>query len=155
MDLAPDFSDLLEEFALAGVEFVVVGGYAVAFHARPRATKDLDIVLGGSPENLSKAADALARFGAPANVVSATRSLTPDEVVYMGQPPLRVDFLRTIEGVEPEALFRRAVPATVSGVAIKVISLDDLITNKRAVGRAQDVADAELLERVRTRGAKT
>lgn len=151
MDLAPDFSDLLGEFARSGVEFVIVGGYAVAFHARPRATKDLDIVLEGSPDNLGRAADALVRFGAPANVVAATRALAADEVVYLGQPPLRIDLLRTIDGVEADGLFRRATGAVLGGVPARVIGLDDLIANKRAVGRAQDVADAELLERVRAR----
>jgi predicted nucleotidyltransferase len=123
MDLAPDFRDLLEELARGRVELVLVGGYAVAFHGRPRATKDIDRV----------------------------RSLAPTEVAFMGQPPLRVDFLRTIDGVTPEALFAHAINTELDGVALKVISLDDLIANKRAAGRPQDLIDAEFLERVRRR----
>src|SRR5882762_5836420 len=149
MNLPSDFKDLLEEFVREGVEFAIVGGYAVAFHARPRATKDLDIVLEGSSENLSRAAQALDRFGAAPVVVSATRTLGETEIVYMGQPPLRVDFLRTIDGVQPADLFSRAVNAVWGGVHVRVIGLDDLIMNKRAAGRPQDLIDVEILERVR------
>ena len=123
MDLPPDFRELLEELALDAVEFLLIGGYAVAFHGRPRATKDIDIFLEGSPADL-------------------------------GQPPLRVDFLRSIEGVESAGLFARAVDAEVDGLAIKVISLDDLIVNKRAAARPQDILDADFLERVRSASSK-
>ncbi len=151
MDLPPDFRDLLEAFARESVEAVLVGGYAVAFHARPRATKDIDLVLAGDAANLDRAARALALFGAPANVVEAVRALKDGEVAYLGQPPIRIDLLRTIEGVDPRGLFERAVPATLDGVPLRVIALDDLIANKRAVGRRQDLLDAELLEAVRAR----
>ena len=73
-DLPPDFRELLEAFASAEVEAVVVGGYAVAFHGRPLATKDIDLLLGGTPENLAAASKALETFGAPANIVRATAS---------------------------------------------------------------------------------
>ncbi len=73
------------------------------------------------------------------------------EVVFMGQPPLRVDFLRSIDGVQPEAVFARPVVAEVDGVRIKIISLDDLIDTKRAAGRPQDLLDVEFLARVRAR----
>jgi len=150
VDLPLDFKELLEEFARSRVEAVLVGGYAVAFHGRPRTTKDIDLVLGPSAENLDRAADALARFGAPANVVASVRAMAPTEVVYLGQPPLRIDFLRTIDGVPTSRLFANAVLATIDGVAFRVISLDDLIDNKRAAGRPQDAIDADFLERVRT-----
>lgn len=151
MDLPPDFSDLLEELVRDAVEFLLVGGYAVAFHGRPRATKDIDIFLDGSPENLARAARALTRFGAPPNVVRAIETMQESEVVFMGHPPLRIDFLRCIDGVNPAELLSRAEVATIDGKSIKVISLDDLIANKRAAGRPQDLLDAEFLERVRAR----
>jgi len=128
MNLPHDFRELLEEFDREGVEAVVIGGYAFAFHAQPRATKDLDLLLEGSAANLERAARALARYGAPASVVIATRGLGETEVAYLGQPPLQ---------------------ATWEGVRIRVIALDDLIANKRAAGRPQDVADVANLERVR------
>lgn len=148
MDLPPDFSDLLAEFDRSKVDLVVVGGYAVAFHARPRATKDIDLLLRGTAENLARAAEALSRFGAPRNVVDATRTLRSDEIVYLGQPPLRIDLLRTIDGVDAAALFARAIETSWQGVPVKVISLEDLIANKRAAGRPQDLLDVALLERV-------
>jgi len=108
VDLPPDFRELLAEFARDEVDVVVVGGYAVAFHGRPRATKDLDLVVEGSAENVARATRVLARFGAPPVVVDGVAKQTDTEVVYMGQPPLRVDFLRTIDGVDAKGLFERA-----------------------------------------------
>ncbi len=98
MDLPPDFRDLLEEFGREEVEFLLVGGYAVAFHGRPRATKDIDLLLEGGRANLERAACALSRFCAPPNVVSAVRSMSDTEVVFMGQAALRIDFLRSLDG---------------------------------------------------------
>jgi hypothetical protein len=149
MKLPPDFSDLLAEFAREGVEHAVVGGYAFAFHAEPRATKDLDLLIGGSQDNRDRAARALARYGAPAQVVAAVRALGEDEVAYFGEAPLRVDILRGVDGVDTAEVLRRAVTADWEGVAVRVIALDDLIANKRAAGRARDLADLERLLEVR------
>jgi hypothetical protein len=151
MKLPPDFRDLLEEFARDGVEHVVIGGYAFAFHVQPRATKDLDVLLGGSPENLERAARALMRFGAPRNVIESVRTLGADEVAYIGEPPFRIDFLRSIEGVATVDVMRNAIASTWDDLPIRVISLDDLIANKRAAARPQDLADLRKLERVRAR----
>lgn len=146
MNLAPDFRDLLEELGRSAVEFVLIGGYAVAFHGRPRATKDIDIFLVGTADNLSRAADALFRFGAPSSVLLAIRSMSENDVVFMGQPPMRVDFLRSVDGVAPDELFAGAIQAEIDGVPIKVISRPHLIANKRAAGRPQDLLDADFLE---------
>lgn len=154
MDLPLDFRDLLEELARAGVEYAIVGGYAVAFHGRPRATKDIDIVLRGDAENLGRAAAALDAFGAAPHIVRSLRGMAENEIVYMGQPPMRVDFLRAIAGVETDVLFENAVEAELDGVPVRIIGLDELISNKRAVGRPRDLEDAELLERVRQRAAE-
>lgn len=151
MNLPQDFKDLLEEFGRDGVEALLIGGYAVAFHGRPRATKDIDILLEGSAANLARAARALGRFGAPPNVVAAVTSMRDDDVVYMGQPPLRIDFLRTIDGVAPHELFAAGENATIDGLSVRVISLEHLIENKRASGRPQDRLDADYLEKVRAR----
>jgi predicted nucleotidyltransferase len=149
MSLPRDFRELLEEFVRDGVEHVVIGGYAFAFHAEPRATKDLDVLLSGDDANLERAARSLARYGAPTNVVDAVRSLGPNDVAYFGLPPLRIDLLRSIDGVETAEVFRNAVRAEWDGMPVKVIGLDDLIANKRAARRPQDIADATKLERVR------
>ncbi len=152
MTLPLDFRELLEEFDRERVEHLIVGGYAFAFHARPRATKDLDLLLKGDAENLQRAATALARFGAPDNVVAATRSMADADVVFLGLPPLRIDLLRTIDGIDVDAVFARSVTGQWDGLAVRIIGLDDLIVNKRAAGRPQDLADVRVLERVRARG---
>ncbi len=149
MKLPLDFKELLEEFAREGVEFVLIGGYAFAFHAEPRATKDLDVLIDGSDENRARAARALARYGAPSAVVDAVTHLAETEVAYLGAPPLRIDILRTVAGIDATDAIRRAVATKWDGVPVRVIALDDLITNKRAAGRARDIADVEVLERVR------
>ena len=84
MKLPLDFRDLLVEFAAENVEYVLVGGYAVGYHSKPRATKDLDVLLVGTPANLERAAQALARYGASQSTVSAVRTLEPSEIAYMG-----------------------------------------------------------------------
>ena len=154
-DLPLDFKELLEEFDRATVESVIVGGYAVASHGRPRATKYIDIVLEGSVPNRKKAAGALDTFGAPPTVIEAVVAMKDSEVAFLGQPLLRVDLLRTIDGVPTEKLFAGAVDARLDGVRVRVISLDDLITNKKAAARPQDLIDAAFLEWVRDGRART
>lgn len=149
MQLPEDFKDLLEEFASERVECVVVGGYAVAFHGRPRTTKDIDVLLDPDPENLSRAASALATFGAPRVVVDGVAALAPDDIVYLGQPPLRIDLMRRIDGVSTKQVMENAVETDLDGVRVRIIALSDLIANKLASGRPQDLIDAEYLERVR------
>jgi hypothetical protein len=152
MDLHPDFRDLLAEFAREKVSYAVVGGYAVGHHAKPRATKDIDLLVSPSGDNLERVGRALARFGAAPNVVAAARKLAPTEIVYLGIPPVRVDILRSADGIDDvDATLARAVPATLGDLTVPILALDDLIANKRAAGRAQDLADLALLEKVRSR----
>lgn len=89
MELHPDFRDLLAEFAVEKVEFMVIGGYAVGYYDRPRYTLDIDLWIGPSPENIAAAARALEAFGAPDHVVSAFVHARDDEIVWLGTPPLR------------------------------------------------------------------
>jgi hypothetical protein len=147
VDLHPDFRDLLAEFVRGEVSFAVLGGYAVGHHARPRATKELDLLVSGEGDNLARVAEALGRFRAPANVVAAARTMTDDEILYLGVPPVRVDILRRADGISTEAALGRAQPVKVDGLDVPVVALEDLLANKRAAGRKQDLADVELLER--------
>jgi hypothetical protein len=148
MDLHPDFRDLLAEFVRCEVRFVLLGGYAVGVHATPRATKDLDLLISGEPENLERVAGALTAFGAPANVVLAARNMSSADIVYLGVPPVRVDILRQADGIDTEETLSSAITVALGELALPVISLEHLIQNKRAAGRPQDLADAALLERV-------
>lgn len=147
MDLHPDFKELLEECVAAKVEFAIVGGYAVGFHARPRATKDLDRLVLGVPENLARLATALAAFGAPPNVVAAAKTASDDDVLYFGVAPLRVDIMTQADGIDTRSALQRVVRADLGSVSVPIVGLVDLIANKRASGRRQDLADLELLER--------
>lgn len=149
MDLHPDFRDLLAELVRAKVRFALIGGYAVGHHAKPRATKDLDVLVSGSADNLENVAQALKAFGAPPNVVEAARHMQEDDVVYLGKEPVRVDILRRADGVDTEKVLERTVTVAVGELQIPVISLLDLIANKKASGRPQDLADVALLERIK------
>lgn len=151
MELHPDFRDLLAEFGRFGVEYALIGGYAVGYYGKPRATKDLDLLVSGLGENLSRLAAALTAFGAPANVIQNARTLSENEIVHFGVPPVRIDLLRFADGIDTETVVAHAERVNVDGLEIRLIAMTDLIANKRAAGRPQDLADAALLERVRSR----
>lgn len=152
MDLHPDFKDLLAEFARCGVKYALLGGYAVGYHAKPRATKDLDLLVSGLDGNLERVAAALVAFGAPAHVIEAARSLAANEIAHFGVPPVRVDLLRSADGIEAESVIARAEVVVLGELSIPVITIADLIANKRAAGRPQDLADVQVLERARSHG---
>jgi predicted nucleotidyltransferase len=149
MDLYPDFKDLLAAFAASGVRYVLIGGYAVMFHGRPRATKDLDLLVAVDEGNRERLGKALREFGAPAGIVEAARMMTDKDVVYFGASPLRVDLLGSASGLDFDGVHERAIVASLDDVAVPVIGLDDLIVNKRAAGRPRDLDDCTVLERVR------
>ena len=151
MDLHPDFRDLLAEFVRSAVRFAIVGGYAVGHHAKPRATKDLDLLVSGTAENLARLAEALERFGAPRTVIDAARTMGQADIVYMGVAPVRVDMMRSADGIDTEQALLRADQLTLGALEVPVLALDDLIANKRAAGRARDLADVAMLERFRQR----
>jgi hypothetical protein len=154
MDLFPDFKDLLAAFADSGVRYVLVGGYAVIFHGRPRATKDIELLVAIDAPNRERLAKALTTFGASQTVVRAASALRSDEIAYFGTSPLRVDLLGSISGIDFERAYEGAVQTTFDGVPVRVLSLVDLIGNKRASGRPRDLEDAEELERIAARPPK-
>lgn len=155
MKLHQDFRDLLVEFADAKVEFMVIGGYAVAHYDRPRYTKDIDVWLNRTAPNVERACRALTSFGAPPHIIEALRNAREDEVVWLGSPPLRVDFLQSVgPGCFDEAWGRREV-VHLDDIDVPVIGIDDLIASKRAAGRPQDLVDVDNLERAKRARAKT
>lgn len=147
--LPEDFVDLLTAFANSDVRYLVVGGYAVGFHGRPRTTKDLDVLLDPSEENRTRACQALKDFGAPESVIRDLSSAGVDDVVWWGHPPLRIDLLPSIPGIAFDVAYERKFTVQASGLDVDVLSLDDLILAKRAAGRDQDLVDARRLESVR------
>ncbi len=148
-DLPADFVELLAAFDRAEVRYLVIGGYAVGYHDRPRTTKDLDLLLDPAPDNVRRACDALAEFGAPPDVVQDLAAAGADEIVWFGRPPLRVDFLKQASGVDFPDAWSRRVSDHWNGVPVSIVSRDDLVRAKRAAGREQDLLDARNLDRAR------
>jgi Nucleotidyl transferase AbiEii toxin, Type IV TA system len=142
----PDFSEMLSAFSAEGVEFLLVGAYALAVHGLPRATGDLDLWVGTAGENPQRVRRALKRFGAPLEQLSAKNLTQPDVVFQIGVAPRRIDVMTSIDGVAFVEAWDRRFEARVEGLTVPVISRDDLIRNKKAAGRPQDVADVAWLE---------
>src|SRR5205085_8163271 len=132
--LNPDFKDILSCLRGEGVEFIVVGAYALAAHGLPRATGDIDIWVRNSPENARKVMRALAKFGAPALDFSEEDFKAPDTVLQLGVEPSRIDLLTGIDGVEFDEAWENKVGVNVDGLEIYVLSRADLLKNKLAVG---------------------
>lgn len=145
MTLPSELIELFSEFAAGEVRYLLVGGHAVAAHGRPRSTKDVDLWLESVPENLERASAALRRFGVPGELAEALRRARPDEIVWIGRAPLRVDFLQSLPGVDFSSAWPRRLIVRLDDIEVPVIGKEDLICNKRTVGRAQDLRDVRAL----------
>jgi len=147
--MSPDFLDLLRALLGADVRFLVVGAYAVGVHGRPRATKDLDVWVEASVDNAPKVINGLIEFGAPLMGLTETDLQTPGVGLQIGVEPGRIDVLTSVSGVRFEEAWPRRVQANFAeGVRCNVIGLEELLQNKRAAGRPQDLADVAALERL-------
>jgi hypothetical protein len=142
----PDFKDLLSAFSAHGVEYLVVGAHALAAHGHVRATKDLDVWIRPSADNASRVLRALSAFGAPLQDLSIEDLSHPGLIFQIGVPPVRIDILTTIDGVEFAPAWLERIQARFGDLSVPVLSRGDLIRNKRATGRLQDLADVERLE---------
>jgi hypothetical protein len=143
-----DFRELLSALNAYSVRYLIVGGYAVSFHAEPRATKDLDIWISPDKENGAATLQALVAFGAPVSGLTAADMVSPDDFFRMGNPPRMVDILPKIDGVDfPTAWIHRVEVPFGDGTpeTMFFISRDDLIAAKLACGRPQDIADIAAL----------
>ena len=141
-----DYLELLRDLSAAEARFLIVGAYALAIHARPRATGDLDLWIEATPENAGRVYRALRAFGAPLADLTEANLTEPDLVYQIGMVPRRIDILTTLTGLT----FREARESRVAGrlgdIACDIIGRDALIRNKRAVGRPRDLADLADLE---------
>jgi hypothetical protein len=147
--LNEDFLELLSSLLAARARFLVIGAYAVGIHGRPRATKDLDVWVEATPDNAARVLDALRRFGAPLGELTDSDLDHVGTGFKMGIPPRRIDILTQIEGISfSEAWPNRIEGDFGDGVRCPVIGLADIITNKRAAGRPQDLADVAVLEKI-------
>jgi hypothetical protein len=145
--LNEDFRDFLTALRDEGVEFLVVGAYAVAAHGAPRATGDLDVFVRPSAANAARLMRALARFGAPVDALGIRQDdfLRSEVVCQIGLPPRRIDILTAISGVSFEDAWRDKIVQDVAGIELCFPSREMLIRNKRASGRLKDLADLDSL----------
>ena len=146
MNLAPDFVDFIRLLNDHRVEYMVVGGYALAFHGEPRTTGDMDIWIECTKGNAGKMEKVLKEFGAGSLGLTAKEFLEPGIITQIGYPPLRIDILNEIDGVryadakKDKEFFRAA------DLKIPFISLADFIKNKEAVGRKKDLQDVKRIQ---------
>lgn len=144
-----DLKDLLRAFNKHGVRYLIVGGYAFGVHAEPRATKDLDLLIRSDETNSAAVYHALTQYGAPLDGLTP-RDFMDGSTFQIGQPPARIDILQRIDGLTFDEAWQNRIEGLIDGeVEINVISKDDLIRNKLASGREQDVLDVKTLRAVR------
>lgn len=148
MEAQQDFKELLELFNATRVEYVIVGAYALAFHGVPRNTGDMDVFVRSTPENAARILDALRAFGFASLDLSVGDFTEPDRVVQLGVPPVRVDLLTSLTGVDWDEVFSGRANGAYQGVPVAFIGREELVRNKRATGRTRDLADLEALGEV-------
>lgn len=148
---ADDLREFLRSLGSHEVEFLLVGGYAVSLHGFPRNTADLDLWIRPTPANADRVMAALRAFGFTPGPAEREALLTPGRMLRLGYPPVRIELLNAPSGVEFASCRSRAVELCIDGIEIPVLSIDDLIVNKRAAGRPKDLIDVLELERLRGR----
>jgi len=144
-----DYRDLFCALNAREVRYLVVGAHAVTFHARPRFTKDLDVRIECTPDNARRAWRALTSFGAPVGDLDAAELARPGVVLQIGVAPNRIDIMTRVDGVEFAPAWERRCATKYGDAAIHVLSRQDLVANKRARGRPQDLLDLEALGETR------
>ena len=145
MELDKDFNEFVELFLEHNVRFLIVGGYALAAHGLPRATGDLDAWVWVNPENAQNIMRALNAFGFQNLSLTESDFSKEDSIIQLGYPPFRIDILTSIDGVAFDQAWEKKVVVELNGMNVPFIGRDDLITNKKAAGRPQDIADVSRL----------
>lgn len=147
METNKDFEELFELLNRNSVRYLVVGGYAYAVHAEPRYTKDLDIFFERSRKNAEKIRDTLKEFGMGSLGLSVDDLIKPGRMIQIGYEPLRIDLINEIDGVSFNEAWENKIESNYGLRSIFVIGKADLIKNKKASGREQDLLDARNLEK--------
>jgi hypothetical protein len=145
MKLDKNLREFIELLNTHGVEFLVVGGHAVAFHGYPRLTGDIDVFVAVSEETSAKLMQVLQAFGFGDIGLKREDFLESDSVVQLGYPPNRIDIVTGIDAVTFAEAWSQRQAGELDGVHVQFIAKDLLIRNKRAVGRPKDLADAAAL----------
>ena len=152
MEMQPDFRELLALFNVHHVEYLIVGGYALAFHGAPRFTGDLDIFVKPDTANAQCILAALEAFGFASVGLTLHDFERPDQVVQLGVPPVRIDLLTSITGVSWDEAWAGRIAGRYGDIPVHYLGRDQFIANKRATGRTQDVADLEVLGEAESQG---
>jgi hypothetical protein len=145
MEIQSDFRDLLALFNKHKVEYLIVGGYALAFHGAPRYTGDLDIFINASADNADRVLNALNEFGFGSAGLCVQDFSEPNKVIQLGYPPVRIDIVTSLSGVSWGEAFQNRVAGRYGEIAVHYIGRKQFVINKRTVGRKKDFADLEAL----------
>ncbi len=146
--LTSDFKEFAALLNSNQVEYLIVGGYALAAYGHPRYTGDLDFWVGTDPDNADRLLAALGQFGFGALGIRKEDFISPNQVIQLGYPPGRIDLLTSIDGVDFVDCYTRRMVVEIDGIALRFIALEDFKANKKSVGRYQDLADLETLARL-------
>jgi hypothetical protein len=136
-----DFKEFIELLNKHSVEYLIIGGYAVALHGYPRYTGDLDVWLNPTEENSIKVVSVLSDFGFSSLGINKEDLMQIGNVIQLGYPPIRIDLLTSIDGVEFEDSFNKKIKFEIDGIKINLLGKDDLIKNKEKTGRLRDLDD--------------
>jgi len=146
MIINKDFREFIKLLNSNNVKYLVVGGYAVAFHGYPRYTKNMDIWIWINENNAKQLIKTLEEFGFSSLGLKKEDFLKPEYVIQLGYPPNRIDILTKISGLEFEKCYKSRIKTNMDGITIDFINLENLKKNKKAIGRFKDLADLENLE---------
>lgn len=145
INLPDDFKEFLKLLNSKQVKYLLIGGYAVGFYGYPRATADMDIWIAIEPENAENVTEALKEFGFDMPELSSQLFLQKDKVIRMGNPPLRIEIITSISGVDFGKAYNERVTESIDGIPVNFISKENLKKNKKASGRHKDLDDLEHL----------
>jgi hypothetical protein len=147
VELAPDFDEFIECVSAHGVEFIVVGAYALAFHGAPRFTGDLDILVRPTRDNALRLLTALTSFGFPVTDLTADAVTDQRRMIEMGVPPVQIHIMSAISGVDWSDVWSDRMEGPLGRHRVHFIGRETYLRNKRAAGRPKDLADIDALER--------
>jgi hypothetical protein len=148
MRVENDFKKFIELLNEHKVRYVIVGGFAYSFYAEPRFTKDIDFYIDSSSANANKMLRVLEKFGFKDVGLTKNDFQQPDQIIQLGNAPLRIDIVTSIDGVNFKQAWNNRTTGKYGNLKANFISKSDLIKNKRASGRAQDIADVEKLKKI-------
>jgi len=146
MIVQKDFADLCSLLSATKVDYLVVGGYAVAFHGAPRFTGDLDLLIRPDPDHVARMLDALTRFGFPAAGVAPEYLLEQKKILQLGRIPVQIHLMTCITGLDWDSAWASREAGSYADVPLFYIGRSALLANKRAAGRPKDLADVAALE---------